>query len=499
MNVRPVILASTVLALVIPAGCSEPGAPNEQEQEPINFPLPINPRNVLVTLQPARAASARVTTAGGTVTATANDGTVYTLTLPPNALLFDTTVTITPITTVTGLDMPGGGRFVGVQLEPNGLQLFEPAKLRMQPPEGERVSVIGFTAHNGQDVHRSPFSVDPTRLEMLLMHFSSGFGHINGPGTGPAFDPMPANPAAQLQAALEKLARPERQKALVDEPGDPQYSQKVERVFDAFWKQVLEDIVTRMQTDCDVFHAFGHVPNTWSKLVASFGMEDVFASQMAIAYAALVPSLENCWTEIIEPCLAPEDVPNARFVAQQLIVLGRPGYNPNDPALRCGDWQGTATATGPTPHGPPETVTADVEFEVDEANSDPEGGYLQWRIKTGTLRWQLGAGNSINGCPITAPEQTFPMQASDGYLTTQTIGDSKRYFGGGVVIGAMANGTESCPGQQPRTLIFFVGNWLLTGEFRTLGFGPMEGTFSLENRSYRWTFTRQREGMGAQK
>lgn len=115
MRVRPLVLASTVLPPLVLAlllqGCGSggstgPGGPPDGE-EPV-FPLATNPVNLTVTLQSPRAASARVMTAGGTVTATADDGTVYTLTLPPAALLTDTTVTITPIATVTGLDLTGG-------------------------------------------------------------------------------------------------------------------------------------------------------------------------------------------------------------------------------------------------------------------------------------------------------------------------------------------------------------------------------------------------------
>jgi hypothetical protein len=127
MRIRPLVLASTilpplVLALLI-SGCGSGGStgPGGPPDEAPVFPLTPNPVNVTVTLQPSRAASARVTTVGGSVTATADDGTVYTLTLPQDALLTNTTVTITPIATVRAGSHRGRYAPTLVTFSPRGL------------------------------------------------------------------------------------------------------------------------------------------------------------------------------------------------------------------------------------------------------------------------------------------------------------------------------------------------------------------------------------------
>src|SRR5207302_3054663 len=66
--------------------------------------------------------------AGGTVSATARDGTKYTLSVPAHALLADTTVSLTPVVSLRGLAR--GAKLRGaVQLAPEGLGLVRPATL----------------------------------------------------------------------------------------------------------------------------------------------------------------------------------------------------------------------------------------------------------------------------------------------------------------------------------------------------------------------------------
>ena len=73
-----------------------------------------------VTRDQARAASGLIATSGGTLTATAADGTTYTLTVPADALLDDTTITLTPVIAIGGFVV--GRRLVAaVDAEPSGL------------------------------------------------------------------------------------------------------------------------------------------------------------------------------------------------------------------------------------------------------------------------------------------------------------------------------------------------------------------------------------------
>src|SRR5262245_34408062 len=60
---------------------------------------------VAITTDAARATTKTFPPGGGTLTATGADGTVYTLTIPPNALLVETAITMTPIVSISGGDL----------------------------------------------------------------------------------------------------------------------------------------------------------------------------------------------------------------------------------------------------------------------------------------------------------------------------------------------------------------------------------------------------------
>lgn len=88
-----------------------------------------------VIVDPGRAGSALVPRTGGTVTVTGADGTTYTLTVPSGALAQPTTITLTPVTSLTGA--PGGLQHtMAVRAAPEGLAFAIPATLSIVPPAG---------------------------------------------------------------------------------------------------------------------------------------------------------------------------------------------------------------------------------------------------------------------------------------------------------------------------------------------------------------------------
>ena len=128
-----------------------------------------------VTPDASRTASALLTPDGGTLTATGADGTAYTLAVPPNALLDDTTITLTPVTAIGGFRV-GEGILGAVQAEPSGLLFLTPATLTVTPPApgGERLAAFGWEDDSG-DVHRELATTDGGGLRIFVRHFS-GFG-----------------------------------------------------------------------------------------------------------------------------------------------------------------------------------------------------------------------------------------------------------------------------------------------------------------------------------
>ncbi|HEX2997993.1 MAG TPA: hypothetical protein VHP14_24425 [Anaerolineales bacterium] len=110
--------------------------------------------SVQATSNASRAVTGTIGAGGGALKATSADGTVYELIVPAEALDFDETISMTPVSSMDGLPLSGG--FAGgVILEPAGIIFYEPATLRITPAaalSGELV--VGFAYDGaGEEFH----------------------------------------------------------------------------------------------------------------------------------------------------------------------------------------------------------------------------------------------------------------------------------------------------------------------------------------------------------
>ncbi|HSB11682.1 MAG TPA: hypothetical protein VLM38_19490 [Blastocatellia bacterium] len=157
----------------------------------------------------SRSVTATITTQGGTIIATASDGTRFTLTIPPAALLGDAEVTMTPVAYVDELPL-SGGLVAAVQLEPEGLLLWEPASLTFEPPAPVPLAEeVSFAWHKaGERFHLYPLQIDPSSITMKIVRLG---GYGVGRGTD-ADDPSvaPPDPQDKLEEGIAKIFREER-------------------------------------------------------------------------------------------------------------------------------------------------------------------------------------------------------------------------------------------------------------------------------------------------
>src|SRR5262249_20805324 len=137
--------------------CEPPGtATCDGQCQPIAFPPTTNTTTsstttttvpgsgVVITTDAARAATKTFPPGGGPLTATGADGTVYSLTIPSGALLVETAITMTPIVSISGGDLPSDS-VLGVDLQPSGLRLYEFAELSIAPPQlSPTADIAGF-------------------------------------------------------------------------------------------------------------------------------------------------------------------------------------------------------------------------------------------------------------------------------------------------------------------------------------------------------------------
>jgi len=215
-----------------PAGPVSP-APGQTGGQPAGPPAAsLPPLTVSVTTDESRAATQLVPVEGGTLTATGSDGTSFILTVPANALVEPTEITMTPLMSMTGL-LAGDTLLAGVQLGPEGLALYDLATLEIKTPGYEaHESEIGLAyAGDGQQLHAHPLDLDTSTLRMHLSHFS-GAGAARGSAAIAEAQARDAQRAGYFQGQVDaeiaqvsqKIARAlgeeRRRQLLGEEPSD---------------------------------------------------------------------------------------------------------------------------------------------------------------------------------------------------------------------------------------------------------------------------------------
>lgn len=339
MGVWTLTLLGLVLSCFFPtrllsAAAGEPPLPSGDEPLTATIWLPMVVRYDLFTVQPARireleisldatrAVSATITEGGGVLNAIDAMGTRFTLTLPPQALVVTTTVTMTPIKGVIGL--ASGVRFAaGVHLEPEGQRLFQLATLTISP-----AVTIPFTrelpftsAAGGQNAHSYPVASQPRTPTFTIGHFSEyAVSEVDPLPVEPEFDSVPAGDEAQFETALHDLFSTERARQLSGQTPDPQFWEKLEFLMRSYFVNVILPLLGPMETDCAAMERNAGKALTWGRQAAlMFGHDRLAAEQQAVldAYKA---GLINCWDKRY-PCInrqAPADL-------QAMYALARLG------------------------------------------------------------------------------------------------------------------------------------------------------------------------------
>lgn len=400
------LAAPSVLALL--AGCGGPPGPNGPQ-----------PLDVVVTIDEARSLTATIPLGGGTIEATAEDGTVYTLSIPADALVDQVTVTMTPVMNVSGAPVSGAA-VLGVQLAPEGLRLFQPVTLTVQPPGGAAVEAMAFAYQgDGKEFHGYPLAPDPHSLTLGLLHFS-GYVVVLGPAlemSTPYEQFAPADWEGEIEHALQELLRAEREAQLRGEPGDPDFAEKLEFLLRTYFEKVIEPLLPQIAGDCAAVKQHAAKVIAWARQTQLFGVGERFQPETDAIWSSVVSGLEDCWDDAVKPCIDPNDeaqVAEAASVARQLALLGEDPseHDPFDPALQCSSgWSGTVTFT----------ETGSLPYSSDEPDVTETGqrtyDFRQELVVTGA-EWD--GGNA--GAQLFVDSSASGAMTEDYYHLKQTYG-----------------------------------------------------------------------------
>ena len=250
------------------------------------FPMPPDPLAVTSTLQGDRAVTETVYPhQAHTMTATADDGTTYELTIPADALLGPQQITMTPVAAVPDLPL-SDGLVAGVQLEPHGLMLLKPAELTISRPAeagglGPLAQQTAFLFHeDGADFHLYPMAapeVSDSRntVRLSLTHFSTpGIGSGTASDRGSVAERVPSRTLAQAEAAISDILRRERQNQLNGAAPDPQVTQQVTAIMNALFDDVIRKQMQAAETDETLAAEAIAAGLGWSRQMQLLGDED---------------------------------------------------------------------------------------------------------------------------------------------------------------------------------------------------------------------------------
>ncbi len=181
------------------------------------YDAPYDPINLTVSLDEGRRAEAVMSTEGGSLFAEAADGTTFTLDVPPDALLIETVIAMTPVETLDGLPF-GDGSAYAVELSPRGLDFNGFATLTIVPAEDIPVREQIMFGYEGDDraLTLALPRPNPDAIEILLGHFS-GAGVSKGllADLEPVRRRMGGNVEARLQGEVAAALQAARQQALL--------------------------------------------------------------------------------------------------------------------------------------------------------------------------------------------------------------------------------------------------------------------------------------------
>lgn len=260
-------------------------------------------RTVASTVDPARSASATIGSAGGEIEVSTARGDSLTLTIPAGALLAPTEISATPVATMAGAT-EAGATPLGLELQPEGLTLLEPAILDVLPAEGNVArQAVGATANGDGSATRPTWVIpDSARLTMPVHHFSYHTILVaNGENGFLAEYFTDAEYAANIQSRISDLLRSERDAELDGAAPDPQVMEQVEALLDGYYTDVLVPLIERSGRDCAYAESNYYHAVAFGRQLDMLGIED--SQQAQTINAGFLAAMRNCWTEATAECL----------------------------------------------------------------------------------------------------------------------------------------------------------------------------------------------------
>ncbi len=492
---------TVALVLVLSACGSGGGKPSTTSQPPAT-PQP-HPVDVAVTVDAAREARAVIPAAtGGTLSATAADGTVFTLVVPASALASDTEIAMRPIAGVDGLAATGGA-WVGVDFQPEGLRLLDVARLTVTLSGGRapRGPVFGY-ASGGKSLHLVPIDPSPAVLSVPVLHFSGVVGYVGDMIHIPVRpqDMTPADAEAQFEQAMGDAI----QRMRSGEAQNETIASLIQPLLLDYYRGAIQPLLQAIVTDCDIAEKYAPKAIEWSRMADLTGLGEALSTQEAAIQAAIVAAAQNCWDTTAEPCIDwtnGQQIQNLVRYSRMLDLFGVPvsTHDMTDPKRLCDSWHGTATATSTDEHGAVTTMDVSVTWMLDQAETDLGIGLRVYHVDHGSVTWQV-SGGSPQTCTYQGGPAVHDLWPDDGRMELRDENavdtpDSVTAYGFGVHLTQSGFATEpvryTCWDGRTGQDDWGLGGWLIAVDQPwDPAASSFSGSYTFMSGTYTWSFQR---------
>lgn len=230
----------------LPGGAGKSSVPKQYQYI---FEIPSDPIQVSPGLDDTRQNEALIGPEGGSLSAVGADGTAYQLDIPAGALVTETLIRMTPLSSLEG--MPFGSDPLAVQLEPEGLQFYETALLSITPVQEiplEQQLFFGYSG-SGEDLILAAPVVEAREIKIRVDHFS-GYGVTKGllADLEPVRARIGGSAEQRIQSQAAEYLTRERQAALLGN-AEPDLS-GLEDLFRAYESEVIQPRVAAAGESC---------------------------------------------------------------------------------------------------------------------------------------------------------------------------------------------------------------------------------------------------------
>ncbi len=332
--------------------------------------------------------SATIDSAGGTLTATATDGTRYTLHVPPGALREATSITLTPLASIDNFPAAAGPS-AAVLFEPDGLTFTVPAELTIVAPSPFSPASVAFS-QSGDAFGLAPARLNGDTAYLQIGHFSSG--GTTSPTQEEVEALMPGTGDPEASAKHGVVAELNRAGAAGEYPDVGVVAQQLEAWFH---DGVMPGLEAAEAGARDIENALGEWLR-WYGAVATWA-DGYLQSEIELARAAAAAAMRASIDRLNQQCIDRNDPALAGRVVQLAGLSVLLGLDALDPSL---DF---------------EAVMADLcmRITIEATLPDPfvDGGTLEVR-----------AGIAIGGHPADYSTPLDIMLSSSTASLTQTYG-----------------------------------------------------------------------------